>query len=210
MRYEEFRQKVKGLPLITSQFMALLAGADRSVLVQFRRWVKAGKIIKLRKGLYLLNQSDRRINPSRLFIANEIYSPSYVSLEYALSFYGLIPEKAVDVTCVTSKKTANYKNSLGQFIYQHIKERCFTGFEEFKDEAGLVYFMATPEKAAVDFLYLNQDRFKSDYDKLLAGSFRFQDKGSLNAKKLMSYAKLFNSRKLERIVKALSRDYKNE
>jgi hypothetical protein len=210
MRYEEFRQKVKSLPLISSQFLALLAGADRSFLVQFRRWVKSGKIIKLRKGLYLLNQNDRRINPSRLFVANELYSPSYISLEYALSFYGLIPEKVADVTCVTSKKTAFFKNSQGQFIYQHVKEQCFTGFREFKDEVGLVYFMATPEKAAVDFLYLNQDRFKADYNEMLFSSFRFQNKGPLNKKKLMQYAKSFNCRKLERIVDALSRGYKNE
>lgn len=210
MRYEEFRQKVKNIPLITSQFLALLAGADRSFLVQFRRWVKAGKIIKIRKGLYQLNQNDRRINPSRLFIANELYTPSYISLEYALSFYGLIPEKVSDVTCITSKKTASYKNSLGQFIYQHVKERCFTGFKEFQDEAGLIYFMAVPEKAVIDFLYLNQGRFKADYKKQLFGSFRFQNIKQLNRKKLSQYAKLFTSRKLERIVSILSRGYKDE
>lgn len=88
-----------------------------------------------------------------MFIAKEIYSPSYVSLEYALSIYGLIPERVVDVTSVTTKKPIEFKNKLGVFIYQHIKENCFTGFIEKEDENGLVYFIATPEKAVADFLY---------------------------------------------------------
>lgn len=205
MRYQDFKVKVQNVPVITSQFLALLPENNRSFLVQFRRWVKAGRVVKLRKGLYLLNQDDRRVNPSRLFIANELYAPSYVSLEYALSFYGLIPERVADITCVTSKKTARFRNVLGTFIYQHIKEECFTGFRELKDEAGLIYFMAVPEKAVVDFLYLNQNRFKADHDKELFDSFRFQNVERLNKRKMFQYVKLFKNRKLDRLIKTLWR-----
>jgi len=210
MRYEEFKAKVIGQPLISRQFLDLVEGVGPGFWVQFRRWVKAGKILKLRKGLYFLDPADRRINPSRLFIAGEIYSPSYVSMEYALSSYSLIPEKTADITCITTKKTAAFKNALGRFTYQHVKEKCFTGFHEVRDEAGLVYFMASPEKAAVDFIYLNRHKFKDNYAKALYDSFRFQNADILKKVKLFEYAKLFNDRKLILIVTALLRGLNNE
>ncbi|MDO8734122.1 MAG: hypothetical protein Q7K21_03070 [Elusimicrobiota bacterium] len=137
-----------------------------------------------------------------MFIAKEIYSPSYISLEYALSIYGLIPERTLDITSVTAKKTAKFENKLGTFVYQHIKENCFTGFIEKKDEADLAYFIATPEKAVADFLYLNKNRFDKNYTDILKESFRFQNTGSLNKRKFKFYVKLFSSRKLSQIAEA--------
>jgi len=205
MRYEEFKTKIIHLPVISRQFLALLAGNKPGFWVQFQRWVKTGKIISLRRGLYILNPADRRIDPSRAFIAGQIYSPSYVSLEYALSFYGLIPEKTADLTCVTAKKTAAFKNPFGRFSYQHVKENCFNGFREARDEAGLAYFMAVPEKAVVDFLYLNQHKFTGDQQSLLYDSYRFQNVEILKKGKLLQYVRLFNSRKLSAITASLLR-----
>ncbi|MFH1227255.1 MAG: hypothetical protein V1701_05050 [Planctomycetota bacterium] len=203
MNYELFRKSVGALPLVSRRYLKLAASGAGGLNVQLKRWLDAGKLIRLRKGLYILNQADRRFHPSRMFISKELYSPSYVSTEYALSFYGLIPEKTADITCITSKKTAVFTNSLGRFVYQHLAQGCFRGFLESADEAGLKYFMATPEKAAVDFLYLNQRRFRDDYRLVLTESFRFQNTEILDKNKLSEYAALFNSRKLDRIVTAL-------
>ena len=81
-------------------------------------------------------------------------------MEYALNFYGLIPEKVADLTSVTTKKTTRFSAQEGTFIYQHIKPGAFRGFKTFKDEANLTFFMALPEKAVVDFIYLNLEKFK--------------------------------------------------
>lgn len=205
MDYQSFRVQTKNLPLIRREYLSLAFPHQKGLGVQLKRWQNAGRLIKLRKGLYILNEDDRKINPSRLFIAQELYSPSYVSMEYALAAYGFIPERATDITCITSKKTAVFQNTLGKFIYQHLKPACFTGFVVSEDEAGLKYFMATPEKAVIDFLYLNQSRFKDNYPSVLSESFRFQNTHTLNKQLLTQYAGLFHSPKLRRIVEALSR-----
>lgn len=202
MRFEEFRKIVKDLPIIGNGYLKQLNRHNPSLNIQLERWVKKGYLTHLRRNFYLLNSEDKKNGPSKMFIAKEIYSPSYISLEYALSIYGLIPERARDITSVTAKKTAKFENKLGTFIYQHIKENCFTGFIEKKDEAGLVYFIATPEKAVVDFLYLNKNRFDKNYRDILKESFRFQNTGSLNKRKFIFYVKLFSSRKLSQIAEA--------
>lgn len=203
MNYEEFKSKVVNRPLIDVKLLKLEGFYTHSLKVQIRRWCKKEKIIKLRNNLYILKETDRKINPSRLFISNELYKPSYISNEYALSFYGIIPERVTDITSVTPKKTMIFKNKLGRFIYQHIKQNCFTGFIEQKDEAGLSFLISIPEKAVVDFLYLNSDRFKYDFENTLVDSFRFQNLSGLDNKLLLKYCDLFKFYKLKLIVNAL-------
>jgi len=203
MKYEKFRAKVKNLPIIDIRYLKLAGEYDHTFKIQLQRWQKKGKVIKLKRGLYVLNSEDRKDNLSRLFISKELYGPSYVSLEYALSFYGLIPEKVVDISCVTTKKTMSFENAMGKFIYQHIKEKYFTGFSEQRDDSNFAYFIATPEKAVVDFLYLNQNRFSGDYKRVLLESFRFQNTDILDKTKMVNYTELFFSSKLEKIIKLL-------
>ena len=142
MNYMEFKNKVQNLPVIVSKDLVVSRGKEQSLLNQLYRWQRKGLIIKLKKGMYLLNKNDRKVDPSRVFLACQIYSPSYISLEYALSFYGLIPERVADITCVTTRKTMRFKNELGNFIYQHIKPLAFRGFVAMKDDAGFTFFIA--------------------------------------------------------------------
>ncbi|MFH1541082.1 MAG: hypothetical protein ABID79_04420 [Elusimicrobiota bacterium] len=200
MKFEEFRKTVKCLPIIKNDYLKQLNRHNLFFNIQLERWVKKGYVISLRKNFYLLNNEDKKDNPSKMFIAKEIYSPSYISLEYALSIYGLIPERTMDITSVSTKKTNKFENKFGTFIYQHIKENCFTGFVEKKDETGLVYFIATPEKAVADFLYLNKNRFDKNYRDILKESFRFQNTDSLNRRKFKFYVKLFSNQKLSQIA----------
>lgn len=201
MKYETFRSLVQDLPAVSDAHLKLLDG-DRQVLRnQISRWQKAGKIVRMRRGLYLLNENDRKIHPSRMFIAGEMYRPSYVSMEFALSFYGLIPERAADVTSVTTRKTATFTNPLGTFTYQNVKKNCFTGFEEHKDEAGLTYFLARPEKAVADFFYLNRHRIRGADRREIEESFRLQNTDQLNRKQLLRYGEVFSSEKLTGILK---------
>src|SRR3989339_2133506 len=201
MRFEEFKKLVVNLPIIKGRYLKQSNYVYPFLNVQLKRWADKGFIIRLKKNFYLLNNIDRKINPSKMFIAKEIYSPSYVSLEYVLSIYDLIPERTVDITSVTTKKNAQFVNKMGVFTYQHIKESCFTGFIEKEDENGMTCFIAVPEKAVVDFLYLNKNRFQKNYGDVLRESFRFQNTGILNKKKFKDYIRLFSNKKLNEIAK---------
>ena len=196
MDYTEFKKRFLKLPLIVSRDAVQLEKDGQAMRNQLNRWQSRGLIVRLKKGIYILNRDDRKVDPSRVFLANRLYDPSYVSLEFALNFYGLIPERAADVTCITTKKTARFVNEFGTFIYQHIKPDTFRGFKLAKDEAGLPVFIAEPEKAVVDFIYLNLSKFAKPEKERFAQSFRFQNTEKLSEKKIMFYVGLFSNRKL--------------
>jgi predicted transcriptional regulator of viral defense system len=200
MKYIEFKKIMQAFPFFSSSQFANITDNEQVLKNQLNLWQKQGLVLRLKRGLYILNEEDRRINPSRLFIASQLFCPSYISTEYALSFYGLIPEKVEDVTSVTTKKTLVLRNSLGIFRYQHIKTACFIGFKQNEDENNLPFFIAEPEKAVVDFLYLNLSNFKESDKDIFELSYRFQNTQDLSKKKLKDFSHLFNSKKLIKVV----------
>ena len=200
MRFLEFKNKVSKWPYIKSQDLTKFADNKQTIRNQLYRWQKQGLIKKLKKGLYILNETDRKINPSKPFFANHLYSPSYVSLEYALNFYGLIPERVFAVTSVTTKKTKTINNELGPFIYRKIKKNAYRGFKREQDESGLSYFMADAEKAVLDILYLSTSKFNHISKNTFSSFFRFQNTEILDLQKLAEYQKLYHSKKLDRII----------
>ena len=196
----EFKNKVQNLPVIVSRDLVVSRGREQSLLNQLYRWQRKGLIIKLKKGMYLLNKNDRKVDPSRVFLACQIYSPSYISLEYALSFYGLIPERVADITCVTTRKTMRFKNELGNFIYQHIKPLAFRGFVAMKDDAGFTFFIAEAEKAVVDLFYLNLSSINLGKPELFTEYFRFQNTEELKSERIIQLAAAFRNTKLTRLA----------
>jgi len=196
MNFAQFKDRFSDLSYIPGRFAMASVENRQVVRNQLTRWQKKGLLIQLKRGVYVLNKNDRKVNPSRFFFANQLLWPSYVSLESALGHYGLIPEAVVDVTSVTSKKTSRFKNPLGEFIFQRIKPAAFRGFRSYKDEAGLDVFIAEPEKAVVDFLYLNLRKFKTGARSVFEESYRFQNTELLNPRKVLLWARLFENRRL--------------
>jgi predicted transcriptional regulator of viral defense system len=127
----------------------------QSLLMQLARWSKAGYLIPLRRGQHTVAPPYRTVPLSSPYIANALYSPSYLSLEWALALYGLIPEAVPVFTSVTSRTPRTFKNPLGRFEYRHIQQPLFDGFER-KDLVGAQVYLATPEKAILDYLYLSK------------------------------------------------------
>ena len=200
MKYNQFKDKIQKYPIFSSSHLAALTNNEQVLRNQLARWRSQGLVLRLKKGLYVLNKEDRKINPSRPFIASQLLSPSYLSTEYALSFYGLIPERVEDVTSVTTKKTTTFRNDFGTFHYQHIDVACFVGFKETKDENGFPFFIAEPEKGIVDFLYLNLFNFSVDDVNIFRDSYRFQNLSPLNRGRLKKFAQVFNNKKLLNVV----------
>lgn len=201
MKFQEFKNRIKDFPLFSSSLLGYLDANEQVLRNQLTGWKRRGLLLKLKKGLYILNENDREITPSRVFLANQLYPPSYVSTEYALMFYDLIPERVVDVTSVTTRKTMSFKNAFGLFVYQHLATKSFKGFVEQSDENNHSFLIATPEKAVVDFIYFNLSRFERDKPEVFEHSFRFQNFADLNPAKMLDFALLFKNKKLFEVVK---------
>lgn len=171
-----------------------------SIRVQLSRFCRNKKLIHLKKNCYTLPD----FHPDVFVIAQQMVQPSYHSLEAVLSHSGIIPEGTSFYTLVTSQKTQNYKNEFGNFSYRHLPPNLFFGVEQREDGA----WMATKEKALLDYLYLNSAKFKSDFGCFKAE--RFDELEGLNWRQLRVWAKKYGMKKLETIVKALQRYAKSE
>ena len=115
MRCEEFKKKFNNLPFVVERDILLGKEARQVFRNQLNRWKKRGLVVKLKRGVYMFNRDERKLNPGDFFIANQLCAPSYISLESALSFYGLIPERVADTTSVTTKKTLSIRSIEGFF-----------------------------------------------------------------------------------------------
>lgn len=196
MKYLTFKQRIKSLPVFSTGLLSSLTEDKKTLKVQLSHWKKKGLVVPLRKGLYVLGQEDREIEPSLYYLANQIFIPSYVSLESAFGFYGLIPEFVAQITSITTRKTCKFENEFGFFSYQHLKPKCYTGFNSIEDENGLSALIAEPEKAIVDFLYLNLSKFNTNKRDVFDESYRFQNCSKLSKKKIKTFSTLFESNKL--------------
>ncbi|MFH1457402.1 MAG: hypothetical protein ABIF17_04840 [Patescibacteria group bacterium] len=152
------------------------------------RQVKKGIYIKLRRGLYI----DKNFIPSTFLIANRVYEPSYVSFEYALMFYGIIPDTVYSVTSATTKSTKEFMVNNVSYKYLVIKKNAFTSYE-MKRGNGESYYIATPEKAFVDYLYFVDLGKKVLYDRI--------DVSKLNLKRIIECAEYLKRESLKQLVK---------
>ena len=147
MKFEEFRRLAAKKPVFTPDDLHISGRAAGHEFVQLCKWAKEGRIIRIRKGLYTLPDSERKVPLSLLWLANRIYEPSYISLEYALSHYDLIPEAAGAVTSVSTRKSKAFSTPLAEYRYSTLKKDDFFGFVSVQVSEGPQCWMATPEKA---------------------------------------------------------------
>lgn len=112
-----------------------------------------GSIIRLKKGLFVVSSEESQQKLSRELVANHLYGPSYISLESALSFYGLIPEKVYTVRSVTSKRAKCFSTQLGNFEYVTIPSDYYSiGVRQEIVNNEYAYLIASPEKAICDMI----------------------------------------------------------
>jgi predicted transcriptional regulator of viral defense system len=164
----------------------LLAGAvdPADVRRQLSRWVQAGRVIQLRRGLYTLAAPHQLVQPHPFLIANALQPGSCVSLQSALGYYGLIPEYVAQTLSVTVQRPARWRNALGDFRFQHLAPHLFFGYQQFAFSPGQEAFIALPEKALLDFVHLTPG---GDDPACLAG-LRLQNLDSLNPQRLQALA----------------------
>lgn len=141
-----------------------------------RALVDSGRIIRLKKGLYIASEQETGKPFNRFLVSNHIYGPSYVSLSSALRHYGLIPERVHMTQAVTTKHSREFETPIGVFRYINSSDEYFhIGIRIFKDD-GINYLMATPEKALCDLINFSKGvnlRFVKDGKRYLEEDIRF-------------------------------------
>ena len=124
----------------------------RSPRAHLTQLMRKKHIIRIRKGLYVFGDDLRRRAVVPELLANLIYGPSYISLEYALSYHGMIPEQVSVLTSVTTGRSRSFDTPLGRFSYRQISASAFcTGFTRIELD-GISFLIALPEKALADKL----------------------------------------------------------
>ena len=192
MRWEELLKIVGEEPVFHSSVLAASGVNPIDLGRQLSRWVKSGKLIQLRRRLYVLSKQYQKTNPHPFLMANRIKRASYVSLHSALEYHGLIPEYVPTVTSISTGRPEEVVTPLGSFIFRHIKKELFSDYQLTDLGEKQSAFIATPEKALLDLLYLTPGSDNPEYLKEL----RLQNFTSLNTNILVKLAKKSGIRKL--------------
>jgi len=169
-----------------------------------------GSLIHLRKGLYVFGERFRRDPLSREYLANLIYGPSYVSLDYALSRYGMIPERVENVTSVTTGENRRFSTPFGLFTYRPLPPRRYALGTCWLGEGDIHYLMASPEKALIDKVWTDK-RFSplslKDCEAYLFEDLRLDEErlSSLDWEQIGAICQTFASRKIDLLARCLAR-----
>ncbi|HEY5592712.1 MAG TPA: hypothetical protein VIK55_17050 [Paludibacter sp.] len=137
---------------------------------------KSGTLIRLKKGMYAVSPKESGKLLSVELIANHLYGPSYMSMESALRYYGLIPESVYSIQSMTTKHSRVFSNSLGKFKYTQCERAYFSvGIrQEINDNTS--FLIACPEKALCDLIIHTPNlnlRFQKDTLAYLEDDLRF-------------------------------------
>lgn len=199
MTWLELLAKVASEPVFPTGFL-LVGEVNRANLSrQLSRWVNDGRLLQLRRGWYVLAEPFRKVQPHPFLLANRLKKASYVSLQSALAEYGLIPEHVPAVTSVTTGRPEELRTPLGTFLYSHVQPAWFHGCTRRDLGGGQTAFVATPEKALLDLIYLTPGADELDYLREL----RLQNLERLNPDTLRHLAARSGRAKLRRAVEHL-------
>lgn len=172
---------------------------------KIQRLLEAGDIVRVKKGLYVFGEAYRRAPVSRELLANLIYGPSYVSLDYALAYQGLIPERVSTVTSVTTGRSREFTTPFGAFTYRGLANRRYAVGARLQQAETGAFLLASPEKALVDKVWTDK-RFPGasmrDCGVYLQEDLRVDITGlrDLELPRLCAIRSAYASRKINRLV----------
>ncbi|MFW9603275.1 MAG: type IV toxin-antitoxin system AbiEi family antitoxin domain-containing protein [Prevotella sp.] len=144
-------ENIGNIPVSTSALSSLFSEI-KAGNQKVRNLELSGKIIRLKKGLYVVDPSVSRVALSTELIANHVYAPSYVSMSSALRYYGLIPETVYTIQSMTIKHSRSFETPIGRFDYTFINREAFHIGITSINKQSYAFLMATPEKALCDLI----------------------------------------------------------
>ena len=199
MNFNELLQIVGDEPIFGTGL--LLAGDvnPREIRKQLSRWTSSGKLLQLRRSLYCLAPPYQKVIPHPFWVANRLQPGSYVSLQSALAHYGMIPELVSATTSVSCGRPEELKTPFGLFLFRHIQVGWLRGYHALDLGKGQSAFIATPEKALLDLIYLQTGGDSAAYLREL----RLQALDRLDLDRLQFLAQESNKPKLARAVEII-------
>ncbi len=194
MEFERLIEIVKDEPVFETGL--LLAGDvdPNHVRRQLTRWAKAGRLYRLRRGLYALAPPYQKTKPHPFAIANRMVPGSYVSCQSALAYYNIIPEYVPTVVSVCSSRPRRWDTPLGSFLFRHVHREYLKGYQRLELGDRQHALIATPEKALLDLIYLAPGGDSENYIRAL----RLQNLERLDLQSLEETAKAYGKPKLMR------------
>lgn len=159
-------------PYVDSQTLLQFLNGYKKPREAILRMIKNEELIRLKSGFYLSSEKitfgSRQVIPFEQ-VANLLYGPSYVSMEWALSFYGMIPERVHTITSMTLGKNKDYHTPIGDFSYFKLSSKSYSiGITKMESSDFFGGFLiASPEKALADMVYktcknMDKDQLKDE------------------------------------------------
>lgn len=193
MKFSDLLTSVGNQPFFETGLI-LAGGVDPAdVRRQLSRWVSAGKLRQLRRGLYMFEPPYQTAAPHPFLIANALVAGSYVSGQSALAYYGLIPEYAPRTVSVALARTSEW---VGGYVHHRLAPRLFFGYQSIEVSPGQIAFLAFPEKALLDLAHLTPNSDSPDY----LSQLRLQNLEKLDLKRLAEFAERAGKPKWRRVA----------
>ncbi len=193
MKLSEFKKKMKK-PFFTWAEACRVAWATSPEVLRLNlfNWRKKGELLLLKRGRYLFPD----IPVSKTDISSFLYAPSYLSLEWALHHYGVLPDVVFSMTSVSTRGSRRFRTPLGEFIYHKIEKDFFWGFHPESHVAFL-------EKALVDYFYFYSGRLLPEPS--FWKEMRWQNLDQIQFAKAKEFARRLGVKKLEVLVRSLEK-----
>lgn len=202
MQWKEFLKKFSDRPLFHSSMLGIFDDDWSKIQIQLTRWSKTGKISQIRRGWYLIEKPYRQKAVPLPFIANQVVHPSYISLEWALQYYQMIPESVPNLTSMTTTRRTEFFFKDHLFTYHYVQPLLFTGYIQEEYETSSIY-IAYAEKALFDKIYLFTQREKFSLDWLR--ELRLQNLEEFDLSRFQSYSNKTKKTGLNQYIELTSR-----
>jgi len=178
MRLEKKLSSFGGVPLTHGALLSIL-GEYRSPNDKIVRMIDDGLLLPIKMGLYAVSPEITGKPLSLTLVANLLYGPSYVSMDYALYHYGIIPERVVEVTSMTTRRGKKYDLAVGRFSYTHSPPEFYAiGIDRVENPDKTGFLMASPEKALCDKLVFTRNlniKSREAIEKLVFDDLRIEE-----------------------------------
>ena len=196
MKFEALRNLAEGMPTFSTRDVVIFSEqSPSSVAVHLNRWVRTGRIERLRRGLYTLKERERRVPLTPAYLSSILVEPSYLSGQWVLAQNSVIPEAVFAVTAATRGRKVHFENAYGRFAYHRLPQCAWFGYVGKEVQSYYVLF-ARSEKALLDTIYWSG----SPWDRQRFRQERV-DANRLNGDRLARYAEKWGESKLNQSVK---------
>ncbi len=215
MNIMQLRKEIVTPVFTHDQLEYLLSATMSNVNAKISYMVNKGELIRLKKGIYVLGADYQKEPVDMISVANILYAPSYVSYEYALSYYGLIPERVYEITSASLHGKKSFETDLGRFSYKPVPLQVYAiGVDWLYDSVNGGKLIATPEKALCDKVRSDRGIGRLSQEKLavyLEYDLRIEWDGllSLDTDLIANIAMAYRSSNLKNIGKLIAKRKKS-